>query len=211
MTPIPPDLIPLLTRLRAGDPAALADLFNHHRPQLRRMVELRLSPALAGRVNASDVLQEAYIDAQQRYPHFFDKPDHSFYVWLRLVVNQSLVAVHRRHLGAKMRAAHAEISIDRQPLSGAMSVSLARELIAQIQSPSQVARHAEVLAQVEQAIESLDPIDREILTLRHFEELTNDEVAELLSLSKAAASNRYVRALGRLRDVLAKLPGFFDE
>jgi RNA polymerase sigma-70 factor (ECF subfamily) len=92
-----------------------------------------------------------------------------------------------------------------------MSVSLARELIARMDSPSQVARQAEALAIVEEAIESLDPIDREILTLRHFEELTNDEVAQLLGLAKAAASNRYVRALGRLRTALAKFPGFFDE
>jgi len=205
------DFDALMTRLRDGDRKALAELFTHHRPQLRRMVELRLHPGLGGRVNASDVLQEAYIDALQRFPHFFDKPDRSFYVWLRLVVNQSLVGVHRRHLGAKMRAAGAEISIDQQPLSGVMSGSLARELVARMDSPSTIARQAETLAQVEAAIEALDPMDREILTLRHFEELGNDEVAEILGLQKAAASNRYVRALQRLRDALAKLPGFFDE
>jgi RNA polymerase sigma-70 factor (ECF subfamily) len=92
-----------------------------------------------------------------------------------------------------------------------MSVSLARELIARMDSPSQVARQAETLEQVERAIDSLDPIDREILTLRHFEELGNDEVAELLGLAKAAASNRYVRALGRLRDALKDVPGFFED
>ena len=208
--PVPDELLPLLQRLGAGDRSALAGLFEHYRAQLRRMVDLRLDARLTGRVGASDVLQEAYIDALLRFPHFFEKPGMSFYVWLRMVVNQSLVGVHRKHLGAKMRSAGAEVAIDAQPLSGVMPGSLARELVARLDTPSQMMRQAEMVEQVEAAIQSLSPLDREILTLRHFEELDNNQVAELLGLQKAAASNRYVRALERLREALAKLPGFFE-
>ena len=211
MEQISPQVEALLQRLRAGDQQALGELYSHYHPQLRRMVELRLDPRLHGRVNASDVLQEAYIDAVQRYAHFFEKPDLSFYVWLRIVVNQSLIGVHRRHLGAKMRSAGAEVSLNAQPASCAMSACLARQLISQMESPSQHVRQAEMLSQVEAALDSLDPLDREILTMRHFEELSNTEVAQLLGLQKSAASNRYVRALARLKEALARFPGFFDE
>ena len=132
----------------------------------------------------------------------------SLYVWLRLIVNQRLIDLHRHHVVAKMRSANQEAG---PPIAHATSLSLARHLIAQMDSPSQVARHGEMLGKVQEALETMDEIDREILTLRHFEELSNNEVAELLGLEKAAASNRYVRALGRLRQALAQIPGFFDE
>jgi RNA polymerase sigma-70 factor (ECF subfamily) len=200
----------LLTRLRSGEQTALAQLFSMFRPQLRRMVELRLDPRLTARVSGSDVLQEAYVDALNRYEHYFKKPGASFYVWLRLIVSQRLIDLHRRHVGAQMRSAGQE-----QAAAGtgaaATSLSLARHLIAQMDSPSTVVRQGELLGHVQTALESMDEIDREILTLRHFEELTNNEVAELLGLEKAAASNRYVRALTRLRQALATVPGFFDE
>jgi RNA polymerase sigma-70 factor, ECF subfamily len=202
------ELEPLLRRLRAGDQAALGELFSQFRPQLRRMVELRLDPRLGVRVGASDVLQEAYVDALKRSEHFFEREGVSFYVWLRLVVNQSLIDLHRRHLGTKMRDAGQETA---PAWAAATSVSLARHLVAQMETPSQVMRREETLAQVQAALESLEPLDREILTLRHFEELSNNEVAELLGLQKAAASNRYVRALGRLRGALAEVPGFFED
>jgi RNA polymerase sigma-70 factor (ECF subfamily) len=202
-----PEIDALLDRLRAGQQDALGELFDRYRPQLRRMVELRLDPRLAARVAASDVLQEAYIDSLSRYEHFFKREGVSFYVWLRLVVNQTLIDLHRRHLSAKMRNAAQEAAPAWAP---ATSISLARHLVAQMDSPSQIVRKGEMLAQVQTALESLDPLDREILTLRHFEELGNNEVAELLGLQKAAASNRYVRALGRLREALAKVPGFFE-
>lgn len=207
--PTPPDLQPLLDRLKGGDQEALAALFSTFRPQLRRMVELRLDPRLGPRASPSDVLQEAYVDALTRYPHYFKKPGASFYVWLRLIVNQALVDLHRRHLGAKMRGAAQEA----RPLNWthATSVSLARHLVAHMDSPSQVVRQEEAMTLVQDALESLDPLDREILTLRHFEELGNNEVAELLGLQKAAASNRYVRALARLREALSKISGFFDD
>lgn len=205
-----PDIDSLLNRLREGRQEALAELFDCYRTQLRRMVELRLDPRLSPRVAPSDVLQEAYLDSLSRYPHYFARPEGgSFYIWLRLVVNQRLIDLHRRHLGAQMRTAAQEAATT--PWTHATSVSLARHLVAQMDSPSRVVRREEMFAQVQSALETLDPRDREILTLRHFEELSNNEAAELLNLSKAAASNRYVRALGRLREALAKIPGFFGD
>jgi len=200
----------LLDNARRGDQAALAELFSKYQPLLRRMVEFRLDRRLNGRVAASDILQEAYLSAADRIEHYFKKTGTSFYVWLRLIVNQSLVDVHRRHLGAKKRAADLEVSLDPNPISHADSLCLARELVARLDSPSATVRQAEVLQQVEAALEALEPLDREILTLRHFEELSNNEVAEILGLQKAAASNRYVRALQRLRESLGAIPGFFD-
>lgn len=198
----------ILARLRAGERQALAELFDHYRPQLRRMVELRLDPRVGTRVAPSDVLQEAFLDASARVEHFFRREGVSFYVWLRLIVNQSLIDLHRKHLEAKMRGAGREVA---PAWTHATSVSLARHLVAQMNSPSQALSQEETLTQVQAALEGLDPLDREILTLRHFEELSNNEVAELLGLQKAAASNRYVRALGRLREALEQIPGFFDQ
>lgn len=199
------------SRLRDGDEQALAELFTMHRERLRRMVEFRMDRRLQGRVDASDIVQEAYIDASQRVRHYARKPEMSSFVWLRQIATQRLIDVHRRHLDAQMRDARQEVSIHRGDLAGTTSASIAAELAGQFASPSQLAIHAELLDQLEDALESMDPIDREVLALRHFEELTNNEVAQVLDITKSAASNRYVRALGRLKSVLEAIPGFFDE
>ncbi len=200
----------LVLRLHDGDKSALAELFSHYRERLKRMVNFRLDRRLQGRVDASDILQEAYLDAAQRLHHYADKPEMSFFVWLRQITTQRLIDIHRRHLEAQKRDAKQEISIQRGDLSMTTSASMAIQLIGHFSSPSQLVLRAELLNQVEGALESMDAVDREVLALRHFEELTNNEVAEVLGLTKAAASNRYVRALSRLKLVLAKLPGFFD-
>ena len=199
-----------MVRLREGDEEAFVDLFARYRGRLKQMLEYRMDHRLRGREDASDVLQEAYIDARMRLPHFMKKPQLSFYIWLRQVTTQRLIDVHRRHLNAEMRDVKQEVSIHR-PLATATSMSMASLLVAHWASPSQAAMRDELIAMVESALEKMDPIDREILALRHFEELRNGEVAEVLGLKEAAASNRYVRALSRLRDALEHIPGFFDE
>lgn len=206
MTDADQDFVELLARLRVGDQSALAELFARHRDRLRRMVELRIDPRLNGRVSPSDVLQEAYIDAVKRLKHYFDKPDESFFGWLRLIVGQRLADVHREHLGAAKRDVSQEVSIDRAG-PAASSACLAGFLVGRLSSPSQAAQRAEALAAVEAALNRLDPLDREVLALRHFEELSNNDVADLLGIQRAAASKRYVRALARLREVLESLPG----
>jgi RNA polymerase sigma-70 factor (ECF subfamily) len=204
-------IAPLLDRLKEGDQAALAELFSIYRSRLGRMLELRMDKRLGGRVSASDVLQETYIDALKRVPHYLAKPEMPFFVWLRWVANQRLIDVHRRHLGAQMRDAGQEQSLGPGPLTHASAASMAGQLAAHLASPSQAAAQAELSAMIEKALEGMDPIDREVLAMRHFEELSNNEVAQILGIAKAAASNRYVRALKRLKEALAKVPGFFDE
>ena len=198
----------LVARLRAGDRDALAELFDRHRDRLRRMVQLRLDHRLAGRVSESDVLQEAYIDALKRVDHYCEKPDQPFFGWLRLVVAQRLADVHREHT-AKKRDAGKDLSIHPAG-SGADSGCIAAYLLGNLSSPSGAASKNETFARLEEALEQMDPLDREVLALRHFEELSNTETAELLGIQPPAASKRYVRALARLKEILETIPGFAE-
>ncbi len=201
----------LLDRLREGDETALADLFSQHRERLWRMVNFRLDRRLYGRVDADDVLQEAYLNAAQRISHYLNNTSMSFFVWLRQIVLQTMIDLHRQHLGAQMRDAAREVSLHRGGYPQATSVSLAAHLLGSLTSPSAAAMREEVSQQLENALESMSTIDREVLALRHFEQLTNGEVAEVLDIQQKAASIRYVRAIARLKDILVQIPGFFDD
>ena len=197
----------LLRRAKAGDQQALAALFGRHRDRLRKLVRLRLDRRLSGRLDTSDVLQDAYLDVARRFAENVAAPAVPFYLWLRSLTGQRLVDLHRRHLGARMRDAGQEVSLYRGALPQASSASLAAQLLGRLTSASQAAVRAETQVRVQEALNAMEPIDREILTLRHFEMLTNEEAAEVLGLRKSAASNRYIRALKRLKDVLGEWPG----
>lgn len=199
----------LLEQLAAGDESVLGDLFALHRDRLWRMVNFRLDRRLTGRIDADDILQEAYVEAAKRISHYAHGGQ-PFYVWLRLVVVQTMVDLHRHHLGSQKRDIRRE-QPKRLPYPEATSVSLIRRLVAEISTPSQVAVKAESLRQLEEALEQMNSIDQEVLALRHFEELTNTEVSELLGIEQKAASIRYARAIARLKNVLARFPGFFDD
>ena len=199
----------LANRLAEGDSQALSELFLRHRDRLWRMLNFRLDHRLSVRVDADDVLQEAYLAAAQRIEHY--EVEVSPFLWLRTVVMQTLIDVHRRHLGAQMRDAGREVAIDGHRFAQTTSTSLAVCLIAQQTSPSQAAMRAEAFDTVEKAIDGMDPIDREVLALRHFEELTNSEVAETLGIQQKAASIRYIRAVRRLKEILSKAPGSFGD
>jgi RNA polymerase sigma-70 factor (ECF subfamily) len=207
MTDESEDIQGLLDGLQRGDQQALAALFSRHRERLRKMVEFRLDARLRGRVSTSDVLQEAYIDALKRLPHYQALPGVPFFVWLRWVAVQRLVDVHRQHLGAQVRNVGKEVRLGQGDLIEASSEKMA-ELMGDLTSPSQAAQRSETLARLREALDRLDSIDREVLALRHFEELNNYEVAALLGIQTAAASKRYVRALERLKEALEQLPGF---
>jgi RNA polymerase sigma-70 factor (ECF subfamily) len=193
----------LASRLRGGDTKALAEFFDRHRDRLGRLVSFRLSPRLLGRVDVDDVLQEAYLAAASRLRHFVERPDGSLFVWVRLVVLQTLTDLHRQHLGAKMRDAEREVSLQAGSWARSTSAPLAAQLLGSLTSPSQAAMRVESAAQLQTALEALADTDREILALRHFEELSNQEAAEVLGIEPKAASIRYVRALKRLKAVLA--------
>ena len=207
MTSDPDSSDELLRRAGAGDPHALAELFARYRDRLRRMVRLRMDRRLRGRVDPSDVLQEAQLEILRRAAEYATDPRLPPFLWLRLITGQRLIALHRRHLGAQRRNAGQEIALHHGTIPQATSVSLAEMLLGRLTSPTQAAQRAEVRLLLQEALNGMDPLDREVLTLRHFEELSNAEVAQVLGLSKTAASNRYIRALERLREVLAGIPG----
>jgi RNA polymerase sigma-70 factor (ECF subfamily) len=202
----------LLEHALAGDESALAALFNGYRDRLRRMIRLRLDRRLSGRVDSSDVLQEAYLDVRKRLAEYARNPAAMpFHLWLRLVTGQRLTDLHRQHLGAQMRDAGMELSLHRGPFPQADSISLAAQLLGKITSASKAAIRAEHKLIVQEALNGMDSIDREVLALRHFEHLSNDETAQVLGLTKSAASNRYVRALRRLKEILSSIPGLKEQ
>jgi RNA polymerase sigma-70 factor (ECF subfamily) len=201
----------LRRRIEQGDDAALMELFVRHRDRLRRMVKLRLDRRLQGRIDPSDVLQEACIDIARRAREYLANPMMPAFLWLRWITGQKLLVLHRQHLGSKMRDVGLEVSLHHGAVPQATSVSLAAMLLGRLTSPTRAAQRAELQLRLQDVLNSLDPIDREILTLRHFEELSNTETAQVLGISKTAASNRYIRALKRLKDSLAGMPGFFEK
>jgi RNA polymerase sigma-70 factor (ECF subfamily) len=204
------DITNLLERAAAGEEGALAELFTRYRKRLRQMIRLRLDRRLASRVDPSDVLQEAYLDVVQQFPAYQRRSEIPFFLWLRLVTGQRLMRVHRQHLGAALRDAGREVSLYHGALPQASSESLAAQLLGRMTSASQALVRAEMQLQLQTALNDMGPLDREIIALRHFEELSNAEAAEVLGLSKTAASNRYLRALARLQKVLENIPGFLD-
>ncbi len=202
--------VELLHRAAAGDAQAVNELFARYRDRLRAMVRLRLNRRLQGRVDPSDVLQEAFLEISKHFAEYVRAPTMPFFLWLRYITGQKLIAIHRHHLGAQMRDAGQEVSLYRGALPQASSVSLANQLLGRLTSASAAAGRAELQIRVQEALNSMDPMDREVLALRHFEMLSNAETAEVLGLKKTAASNRYMRALERLKDILVGLPDLGD-
>jgi RNA polymerase sigma-70 factor (ECF subfamily) len=200
----------LICLAASGDEGALAALWDRHRARLKQMVRLRLDRRLQSRVDPSDVLQEAYLDLVDRLADYARNLPMPTYLWLRLVTGQRLMQIHRRHLGTAARDAGREVSLYAGALPQASSASLAAQLLGDFTTASQVAARAERQLMLQQALNGMDQVDREIIALRHFEELTNGEAAQLLGLSKGAASKRYIRALTRLQAVLERMPEFLD-
>lgn len=189
-----------LERAAAGDNDAIGPVLDAYRPRLRRMVGLRMDSRLKGRFDTSDVLQEAFAEASERLPKYLDEQDRMpFFLWVRFLVGQKLLQFHRAHLGAQARAADREVSLAQPSTPGASADSVASVWLAESGTPSRVVSAEEEHARVRAALESMGEVDREVLVLRHFEQLTNAEVARVLSMSPQAASARYVRALTRLQ------------
>jgi RNA polymerase sigma-70 factor, ECF subfamily len=199
------DDLRLIERAKTGDGSAAGEALVRHRARLRRMVEARLDRRVRGRIDPSDVLQEGFVDAVARFPGYLADPKLPLFLWLRLVMGERLAKVHRDHLGAQIRDANREVSLYRGPMPMASSAALAAHLLGKETTPTQAAVRAERLVRLQEALNSLEPLDREILSLRHFEELTHAEAARVLEIGEAAAAKRYIRALKRLKDLLAAL------
>lgn len=198
------DVESLLRSAAGGDAQAQTQLFERFRRRLKKMVRLRLNRRLQGRIDDSDIVQDALLAASRRLPQYLENPQAPFFLWLRRITGDKLLETHRTHLGTQARDAEREVSLHRGALPPATSVSLAAQLVGRLTSPSQAAVKAEMRIQLQEALNSLDPLDREILALRHFEQLTNAEAAQELDLEPSAASKRYIRALARLQKVLGQ-------
>jgi RNA polymerase sigma-70 factor (ECF subfamily) len=206
-----PDDTSLLRLAARGDQAAWGALLARSRDRLKRMVALRLDRRLQGRVDASDIIQEAHLEATARLREYAQDPVMPWFVWLRFLVGQQLLTVHRRHLGAQARDAGREISIHQGGLPEATSASLAARLLGRNTRASEALARAERKLRLEEALNRMDPLDREVLALRHFEQLSNAETAAVLGIHESAASKRYLRALKRIKEVLAQMPGGLKE
>jgi len=190
--------------LAAGRESALAGVLAECASRLRKMIEFRLDPCLWGRVDVDDVLQDVFLAASRRLPDYLLDPAVPVFVWLRTMTQQVLADTYRRHLGAQRRDAACEVPLHKRGTASSASISIAARLAASVTSPSKAAVRADDREHLHAALEKMDPIDREVLALRHFEDLGNDDAAEVLGLKKAAASNRYVRALKRLKDIMSE-------
>ncbi len=186
----------------ALDSESVGAMLEQFRPRLERMLALRMDPSLRRRVEVGDVLQEAYVEVLRRLDEYRASGSTPFFLWVRFLAGQKLHDVHRRHLGAGRRDRHKEIST---PFPAASSQSLAKALLDPASSPSEVAAHAEEQQHLQAALERLDETDREILVLRYFELLSNEETAQVLGLSVPGAKKRHVRALGYLKAALGPL------
>jgi RNA polymerase sigma-70 factor (ECF subfamily) len=198
MTPDPSETARLLDQAARGDREALEALLAKHRPRLRRMVALRLDHRLRQRIDPSDVIQEAYLEASERLEGYLRAPAMPFFLWLRFLAVQKLITLHRHHLGARMRDADRE----RGAAPEADSAAMAAQFLDRGTGPSAAAIRAEMKERVREALDNLAPLDREALALRHFEQLGRAEIAAVLGISEAAAGKRYIRALEKLKQLL---------
>lgn len=196
----------LLQRAAVGDQQCWADLITRQSDRLRRAVAFRMDHRLQGRIDASDVLQEAYVEAWGHLKEYASDPKVSFYLWLRGIAGNKLRELHRHHLGTKMRDAGREVSIYRGFMPEATSAALAAQLLGHGTQPSEAAMRAEIKVRLQEALNRMEPLDREVLALRHFEQMGPQEAAEVLGIKEKAGAMRYIRALRRLKEILAKLP-----
>ena len=202
MTDLEPDTDELLNRSAHGDRSARGALLQRHRDRLRRVVELRLDRRLAPRLDPSDIVQEILKDATRRLDDYLQKRPLPFYPWLRQLAVDHLIAVHRRHIRAARRSvAREEAALGGLPESSVLE--LAGRLVAAAAGPSEAARCNELRDRVRAALDALSERDREILVLRHLEQMTAGEVAATLGLTEAAVKSRSLRAMQRLRDLLS--------
>jgi RNA polymerase sigma-70 factor, ECF subfamily len=187
--------------------AAWGELLAGHRDRLRRMIALRLDERLRGRIDPSDVIQEAFLEATARQAEYAREADPMPpFLWLRFLTLQRLQITHRRHLGTRARDAGREISVHGVASPAASSAAIAAHLLGRETRPSEALMRAERKLRLQEALNAMDVLDREVIVLRNFEQLTNQECARVLGLAESAATKRYIRALKRLKEILTSLP-----
>jgi RNA polymerase sigma-70 factor (ECF subfamily) len=206
----PPEMEGLLERAARGDLNAWGSLLALHEARLQAVVTFRLDPRLRRRIDAADIMQEMLIAATQRRAEFFKQSGQPLFLWLRWMVRNTLLELHRHHLGAQMRDLRREIP-PVHSFSGTGGESTRDALVAQLTAgatgPATAAGRAETKARLAEALRQMDATDREVVALRHFEQLTSAEAAQVLGIQERAAAKRYLRALERLREILSEMPG----
>ena len=206
-----PDNASLLARAAGGDLTAWGALLAAHQERLAQLVAFRLDRRLCRRIDPSDVIQDAFVSATARRAEFFGQSTQPLFLWLRWMVGNTLLELHRHHLGVQMRDARRETLSPRPGSNDAGEDNTRAALIAQLTAgvtgPATAAARADLKARLNEAMDRMDAIDREVLALRHFEQLTTSEAAQVLGIQEDAAAKRYMRALVRLREMLADMPG----
>jgi RNA polymerase sigma-70 factor, ECF subfamily len=191
----------LIERTRNGDTSAFEELFNRHRGRLHRAIAMRMDRRVTARVDASDILQETYMEAFRRLPRYLEQEGMPFYFWLYWIAREKVIGLHRRHLGAGKRTVQHEVPL----LPVDSSAQFVSGLIGRLPSPSQELAKTELAEQLRLALGRLDDSDRDLILWRHFEQLSAREMALLLDITEAAANKRYIRAVEKLRKLLIDL------
>jgi RNA polymerase sigma-70 factor (ECF subfamily) len=169
------------------------------------MVAFRLDQRLQGRIDPSDVLQDAYLEAWKDLDAYIRLPAVPFFLWLRGIAGNKLREVHRHHLGTQMRDPRREVSLYDGALPETTTTAIAAGLLGNLTRASEEAIRLELKVRLQDALNGMDPLDREVLALRHFEQLSPVETAQVLGIKEKAAGMRYVRALRRLKEILSSL------
>jgi RNA polymerase sigma-70 factor, ECF subfamily len=189
----------LLDRARNGDETAFEELFRRHRTRLKQLIRFRMDPRLAARADASDILQETYLEAFRRLPKYLESETMPFYLWLRWIAREKVLMMVRRHLGADKRGILNEVPL----LPTASSAEFVKGVLHPGPTPSQNLANAELAGRLRTALGRLDQEERDLILWRHFEKLSIRETAQMLGVTEAAASKRYIRTLEKLRTFLA--------
>lgn len=192
----------LLNGARKGDDEAINRLMERHRDSVKRMVQLRLDARIQRRIDVSDIVQEVMVEAHRRLAGYVANPAMAFHLWLRQIAYDRIIDAHRRHRVSAKRSVDREQHAGRGAGSEQSSIQLAAQLMDQQVTPAAAAAQKEMAAIVEQAVTQLDEPDQEIIILRHYEQLSNQEAATVLGMTEPAASMRYLRAIRRLRSIL---------
>lgn len=190
----------LIQKARSGDESALAQLFDMYRERLRRMVALRQDARVRARFDASDVVQEVFVDVARRLPTFDQDSDLQFYLWLRTLAGERLIQLHRMHLGAEKRAVQREVA---PVIPEASTFFLASQLAGNFTSVDRGLIRNELQQKIQELLNAMDERDREVLALRHFEELSTEEIAAVLGLTRSGVLKRHTRALRRLSQLIS--------
>jgi RNA polymerase sigma-70 factor, ECF subfamily len=204
MWPEPQKTEELLAGVKNGDASAVNQLMERHRDSLRRIVQLRLDQKIQRRIDVSDVVQDVLIEANRRLADYVASPQMPFHLWLRQIAQDRIIDAHRRHRGSAKRSVDRERGLAVPAADDRSTMDLAAQLCDRELTPAAAVAQAEMAQCVERAISLLPDQDCEIIIMRHYEQLSNQEVAQALSLTEPAASMRYLRAIRKLRELMAK-------